>query len=63
MISSGDEVIVVSNKMSGTISVAVEGEQNGQVIYILPYSSTMNDLMARFQPNERSNIEAMQLFR
>lgn len=63
MISSGDEVNVVSDKMPGTISVAVEGEHNGQAIYILPYGSTMNDLMARLQPNERSNIEAMQLFR
>ncbi|WP_354007248.1 polysaccharide biosynthesis/export family protein [Endozoicomonas lisbonensis] len=62
-ISSGDEVTVVSDKMPGTISVAVEGEHSGQAIYILPYGSTINDLMARLQPNERSNLKAMQLFR
>lgn len=62
-ISSGDEVTVVSDKMPGTISVSVEGEHSGQAIYILPYGSTINDLMARLKPNERSNIEAMQLFR
>lgn len=62
-ISSGDEVTVVSDKMPGTISIAVEGEHNGQAIYIMPYGSTMNDLMARLQPNERSSIKAMQLFR
>ena len=62
-ISSGDEVTVVSDKMPGTISVTVEGEHSGQAIYILPYGSTINDLMARLQPNERSNLQAMQLFR
>ncbi|AMO58730.1 hypothetical protein GZ77_17450 [Endozoicomonas montiporae] len=62
-ISSGDEVTVVSDKMPGTISVSVEGEHSGQAIYVLPYGSTINDLMARLQPNERSNLEAMQLFR
>ena len=62
-ISSGDEVTVVSDKIPGTISVAVEGEHSGQAIYILPYGSTMNDLMARLKPNERSSINAMQLFR
>ena len=62
-ISSGDEVTIVSDKMPGTISVSVEGEHSGQAIYILPYGSTINDLMARLQPNERSNIAAMQLFR
>ena len=41
MISSGDEVIVVSNKMPGTISVAVEGEHNGQVIYQVAMSAAV----------------------
>lgn len=63
VISSGDEITVVSDKMPGTISVLVEGEHSGQAMYILPYGSTINDLMARLKPNERSNIEAMQLFR
>ena len=62
-ISSGDEVSVVSDKMPGTISVTVEGEHSGQAIYVLPYGSTINDLMARLKPNERSNLQAMQLFR
>ena len=63
IISSGDEVSVVSDKMPGTISVTVEGEHSGQAIYVLPYGSTINDLMARLKPNERSNLQAMQLFR
>ncbi|WOG29994.1 polysaccharide biosynthesis/export family protein [Endozoicomonas sp. 8E] len=62
-LQSGDEVTVVSDKMPGTISVSVEGEHNGQAVYILPYGSTIKDLMARLSPNDRSNIEAMQLFR
>ncbi|WP_081870044.1 polysaccharide biosynthesis/export family protein [Endozoicomonas numazuensis] len=62
-LQSGDEVTVVSDKMPGTISVSVEGEHNGQAIYILPYGSTIKDLMSRLTPNDRSNMEAMQLFR
>ncbi|WP_079253954.1 polysaccharide biosynthesis/export family protein [Endozoicomonas arenosclerae] len=63
LLQSGDEVTVVSDKMPGTISVSVEGEHNGQAIYILPYGSTIKDLMTRLSPNERSNMAAMQLFR
>ncbi|WP_252180271.1 polysaccharide biosynthesis/export family protein [Endozoicomonas sp. 4G] len=62
-LESGDEVTVVSDKMPGTISVSVEGEHNGQAVYILPYGSTIKDLMARLTPNDRSNMAAMQLFR
>ena len=63
MLQSGDEVTAVSDKMPGTISVSVEGEHNGQAVYVLPYGSTIKDLMAIVQPNNRSNTEAMQLFR
>ncbi|MGI9283605.1 MAG: polysaccharide biosynthesis/export family protein [Endozoicomonas sp.] len=63
LLQSGDEVTVVSDKMPGTISVSVEGEHNGQAIYILPYGSTIKDLMTQLSPNSRSNMEAMQLFR
>ena len=63
MLENGDEISAVSDKMPGTISVSVEGEHNGQAVYILPYGSTINDLMAKLSPNERSNLEAMQLYR
>ena len=62
-LNSGDEVTVVSDKMPGTISVAVEGEHNGQAIYVLPYGSTISSLMEQLQLNKRSNVEALQLFR
>ncbi len=63
MLQSGDKVSIVSDKMPGTISISVEGEHNGQAVYILPYGSTIKDLMAQLQLNERSNAAAMQLFR
>lgn len=63
LLQSGDEVTAVSDKMAGTISVSVEGEHDGQAVYILPYGSTINDLMAQLTPNARSNTNAMQLYR
>ena len=62
-LSSGDEVTVVSDKMPGTISVSVEGEHSGQAVYVLPYGSDIEDLMAQVRPNHLSNISALQLFR
>ncbi len=62
-LEDGDEVSVVADKMPGTISVSVEGEHGGQAVYILPYGSTINDLMSRIQATPRSNLGAMQLFR
>ncbi len=62
-LQNGDEVAVVADKMPGTISVSVEGEHNGQAVYILPYGSTIKDLMARLEPTPNSNMDAMQLFR
>ena len=63
ILQSGDKVSAVSDKMPGTISISVEGEHNGQAVYILPYGSTIKDLMAQLQLNERSNAGAIQLFR
>ncbi len=63
LLNSGDEVTVVSDKMPGTISVVVEGEHNGQAIYVLPYGSTIESLIDQLQLNQRSNLEALQLFR
>ncbi|MCL6270767.1 polysaccharide biosynthesis/export family protein [Sansalvadorimonas sp. 2012CJ34-2] len=63
VLASGDEITVVSDKMPGTISVAVEGEHNGQAIYVLPYGSTIETLEQKLKLNSRSNYQALQLFR
>lgn len=62
-LEDGDEVTVVADKAPGTISVSVEGEHGGQAIYILPYGSTIKDLVSQLQPTPRSNLAAIQLFR
>ena len=62
-IDHGDEVSVVADKMPGTISVSVEGEHGGQAVYILPYGSTVEDLLKRIKTTPRSNLAALQLFR
>ena len=62
-LQNGDDVSVVADKMPGTISVSVEGEHAGQAVYVLPYGSTINDLMARLEATPNSNMAAIQLFR
>ena len=62
-ISNGDEITVVSDKIQATISVSLEGEHSGQAVYVLPYGSTINDLMDEVTPNKLSNVDALQLFR
>ena len=62
-LDDGDEVSVVADKMPGTISVSVEGEHGGQAIYILPYGSTIEDLLKRLKTTPHSNLAALQLFR
>lgn len=62
-IYDGDEVMVLSDRYPGTILVRIEGAHSGPHALILPYGATMKDVLPRIVPNERSNLEAIQLFR
>ena len=60
---AGDSVSVVSDKVQGSIGVQVEGEHLGQAQYVLPYGSTLSDLMTLIKPSKLSNVSALQLYR
>ena len=59
----GDDITVIADKMPGTISVTVEGEHNGNSVYVLPHGSSIKELLERVRPNRLSNLAALQLFR
>ena len=63
VVKSGDLVQVFSDKSTSTILVRVDGAHSGPHAFILPYGAKMSDIMARIIPNQRSNMDAMQLFR
>jgi len=63
LLTDGDEVAFVADKKPGTITVRVEGEHLSAQEYVLPYGSRLGDLLARIEFSERSDVEALQLFR
>lgn len=63
MLFAGDEVNVVSDKIRGSIAVLVSGEHLGQAQYVLPYGAKLADLLVQIKPSERSNLNAIQMYR
>lgn len=62
-VANGDELDFTADKKPGTITVRVEGEHESPQEYVLPYGSKLGDLLGRIQPNERSQMQNVQLFR
>lgn len=62
-IYDGDEVTVLSDRYPGTIIVRVEGAHRGPHALVLPYGAKLRDALSKVIPNEKSNLEAIQLFR
>lgn len=62
-ISDGNLVALTADKRPGTITVRVEGEQDGKREYVLRYGSKLQDLLSQIRFNPRSDKEAIQLFR
>jgi len=60
---SGDKVSAVADKPKGTIVVFVEGEHTGRAEYVLPYGSTMKELLDQLEPSDNSSMNDIQLFR
>ncbi len=63
MLNDGDEVGIFADKYPATILVRIEGAHSGEHALILPYGATMKDVISRIVPNQRSNLESVQLFR
>lgn len=62
-LEDGDEVLLTSDKYSGTIFVRVEGASLGEHTLILPYGSKLKDALQRLHPAPQANVAAIQLFR
>ncbi|NIF21183.1 polysaccharide biosynthesis/export family protein [Candidatus Pantoea multigeneris] len=63
MLQDGDTLVVSSDRYAGTIQVRIEGAHSGEHAMILPYGSTMRQVLAQIRPNSMSQMNAIQLYR
>ncbi len=63
MIYDGDELVVLSDKQNGTITVRIEGEHLGNREVALPYGARLEDALRQIKPAETADNNAIQLFR
>lgn len=62
-IHDGDEVVLLSDKNSGTITIRMEGEHLGAREVALPYGARLAEALAQVKPAPTADREAVQLFR
>lgn len=62
-IEAGDEVSFTADKFPATIQVRIDGAQQGERTFVVPYGATLKDIVARLNPAPQANMEALQLFR
>ena len=62
-LQNGDELEFTADKKLGTITVRVEGEQQGAQEYVLPYGARLGELIKKIQFSDRSDTGSLQLFR
>ena len=60
---AGDEVNVFEDRRVGAITASLSGEFKGVSQFVLPYNSTLADLLARVESTESSDFAGLQLFR
>jgi protein involved in polysaccharide export with SLBB domain len=62
-IKDGDEVTLLSDKQSGTITVRIEGEHLGAREVALPYGSRLSEALGQITLAQTADKHAIQLFR
>lgn len=62
-LQDGDVLSVTADRYAGTIQVRIEGAHNGAHAVVLPYGSTLKQVLAQIKPNALSQMNAIQLFR
>lgn len=62
-LQDGDRLIISSDRYAGTIQVRVDGAHSGEHAIVLPYGSTMRQVLAQIRPNSMSQMNAIQLYR
>jgi protein involved in polysaccharide export with SLBB domain len=63
ILQDGDVLTVTADRFAGTIQVRVEGAHNGAHAVVLPYGSSMKQVIQQIKPNALSQLGAIQLFR
>ncbi|RYY78800.1 MAG: polysaccharide export protein [Moraxellaceae bacterium] len=63
LLQDGDVITVTADRYAGTIQVRVEGAHNGAHAIVLPYGSTLKQVLQQIKPNTLSQVDAIQLFR
>lgn len=63
VIDAGDDVLFTADKYMGTIQVRIEGAQQGERTFIMPYGAQLKDVVARLSPAPQANMNGLQLFR
>lgn len=62
-LQDGDKLIVSTDRYSGTIQVRVDGAHSGEHAIVLPYGSSMRQVIAQIRPNSMSQMNSIQLYR
>lgn len=63
LLKDGDVLNVTADRYAGTIQVRIEGAHNGTRALVLPYGATLDQVIKQLQPNQLSQVQALQLFR
>ncbi|MBC6503501.1 polysialic acid transporter [Citrobacter freundii] len=59
----GDKLIVSSDRYAGTIQVRIDGAHSGEHALVLPYGSSMRQVISQIRPNSMSQLSAIKLYR
>jgi protein involved in polysaccharide export with SLBB domain len=62
-LNDGDQLTLTSDRYDGTIQVRVEGAHSGEHALVLPYGSTMAQVLSQIRANPLSRVDEAQLFR
>ena len=62
-LQGGDQLIISSDRYAGTIQVRIEGAHSGEHAIVLPYGSTMKQVLTQIRPNSMSQLNNIQLYR
>ena len=62
-LQDGDKLIISSDRYAGTIQVRIEGAHSGEHALVLPYGSTMKQVLSQIRTNSMSQMDSIQLYR
>ncbi len=63
VLQDGDSLVVTADRYAGTIQVRIEGAHSGEHALVLPYGSTMQEVLNRINVNSMSKVDSIQLYR